>query len=214
MAEEGSEPEVGAEVDSTPLGDEVLQPEEAQTDEVLLGSQELAREALVGIAPAGTVGDLVGSFAEADHVLSLFFASLLPGYPDWRWTVTLARVDEESAPTVLEVELLPGETSMVAPDWVPWSERLAEYELAQELAAATAAHPDDESDDDDLADEDDDELSDDELSDEDELDDDESDDDVLDDEDELDDVIDIDDHITDDDVLVAAAEADEAEPRD
>lgn len=184
------------------------EPVESAVDEVLLGSIDLARAALVGIAPAGTVGELVGSQAEEDHVLSLYFASTLPGYPDWRWTVTLARVDEESDPTVLEVELLPGESSLIAPDWVPWSERLAEYQLAQELAAATAAEGDDE--DEDLDDEDDEDLDDDEHSDDDddEHDDDlhsEDDDDDL-DEVDLDDVTDLDDHIADDDELAAAVE--------
>ncbi|MCS5721060.1 DUF3027 domain-containing protein [Herbiconiux sp. CPCC 203407] len=173
---------------------------EPAVDEVLLGSVQFARAALVGIAPAGTVGELAGSRAEEDHVLSLFFASKLPGYPDWRWTVTLARVDEESEPTVLEVELLPGETSLVAPDWVPWSERLAEYQLAQELAAATAAEGDD--DDEDLDDEDED-LDDDEHDDDEHPE--EDDDDDL-DEVDLDDVTDLDDHIADDDELAAAAE--------
>jgi len=191
------------------------------TDEVLLGSVGLARAALVGIAPEGTVGELVGSHPEEEHVLSLFFASKLPGYPDWRWTVTLARVDEESEPTVLEVELMPGETSMVAPDWVPWSERLAEYELAQELAAATASDDDEESDDDendsdgDDADyESDDDESDDRDDDSDDPDDDDSDDDADDDDDVLDDeldVMDLDDHITDDDVLEAAATAEDTD---
>jgi hypothetical protein len=183
---------------------------EPVTDEVLLGSVDFARGALAGIAPAGTVGELVGSQAEEDHVLSLFFASKLPGYPDWRWTVTLARVDEGSEPTVLEVELLPGETSLVAPDWVPWSERLAEYQLAQELAAATAAEGDDEEED--VDDEDNDDLDDEDDEDDDEddedLDDERSDDDDDDDlEDvDLDDVTDLDDHIADDDELAAAVD--------
>ena len=31
---------------------------------------------------------------EADGVVSLRFANLLPGYPGWFWTVSLARVEE------------------------------------------------------------------------------------------------------------------------
>jgi hypothetical protein len=137
------------------------------TDEVLLGSVDLARAALVGIAPEGTVGELVGSHPEEEHVLSLFFASMLPGYPDWRWTVTLARVDEESEPTVLEVELLPGAGALLAPEWVPWATRLAEYHAQQAVLAAAAA----ESDDVDSAGEDDDEDSDEDSADFDEFDD-------------------------------------------
>jgi hypothetical protein len=214
------EPEPSAAAVEEPVADESASDEvvgetaavEPVTDEVLLGSVDFARAALVGIAPAGTVGELVGSEAHEDHVLSLFFASTLPGYPDWRWTVTLARVDEESEPNVLEVELLPGETSLVAPDWVPWSERLAEYQLAQELAAATAAEADDEEDDD--LDEDDDEDDEDEdEDDEDEQSEDDEDEDDL-DEVDLDDVTDLDDHIADDDELAAAADDDDSDDED
>jgi hypothetical protein len=35
---------------------------------------------------------------------------------------------------VLELELLPHDGSLIAPDWVPWSQRLAEYKEAQRLA--------------------------------------------------------------------------------
>ena len=45
------------------------------------------------------------------------FASAQPGYPDWLWTVSVADV-EGGEPTVLEAELLPGEGSLLAPDWL------------------------------------------------------------------------------------------------
>jgi hypothetical protein len=170
-------------------------------DEVLLASVDLARGALLEITPAASIGEVVGSIAEEDHVLSLHFESKLAGYPGWHWAVTVSRIDESSEPSVLEIEMLPGQNALIAPDWVPWSERLAEYTLAQELAeATTAADGDAESDDDDLDDGDD-------------LDGDEDDDDHdLDDGLDLDDGIDIDDHVTDDDELEAAAEeADESD---
>jgi hypothetical protein len=52
------------------------------------------------------------------------------------------------APSVLEVELMPGDGALLAPDWVPWSERLEEYRAAQAAAAAESAEADDETDDD------------------------------------------------------------------
>ncbi|SDY40056.1 DUF3027 domain-containing protein [Herbiconiux ginsengi] len=165
-------------------------------DEVLLASVDLARTALLEITPAATIGEVVGSIADEDHVLSLHFESKLPGYPGWHWTVTLSRIDESSVPTVLEIEMLPGESALIAPDWVPWSERLAEYTLAQELAEATTADDEDEESDEDALD--------DEDSDEDD------DDHDLDDGLDLDNGIDIDDHVTDDDELEAAAEAGES----
>ena len=80
-----------------------------------------------------------------EHVLTLLFASDLAGYPGWRWSVTLARV-EGAEPTVLETELMPGDAALLAPEWVPWSVRLAEYRAAQEAAAAAAAEAGGEAD--------------------------------------------------------------------
>lgn len=118
---------------------------EIVADEVLLGARELAREALADITDARTIGADDGHEAHEAHVLTLFFECRLAGYPGWRWAATLARIDETTAPTVLEVELLPGEGAVVAPEWVPWSERLAQYresqarQAADEAAAAEAA---------------------------------------------------------------------------
>ena len=107
-------------------------------DEVLLASVDLARRSLLEVTPAETVGSVIGHVAEDDHVLTLLFASDLGGYPGWRWSVTIARVDD-GEPTVLETELMPGDTALLAPEWVPWSERLADYRAAQDAAAAAAA---------------------------------------------------------------------------
>ena len=132
--------------------------------------EDLARGALLEITPAATVGDLVARTDEGDGVVSLLFASTQPGYPDWRWTVSVAHVEGEE-PTVLEAELMPAEGALLAPDWVPWSERLAEYKAAQEAAGVddeseAAGESDEESDDED----DDDDLDDDESDEDDELD--------------------------------------------
>lgn len=117
--------------------------------------EDLARAALREITPVSTVGDYVETVDEGDGVVSLLFASAQPGYPDWRWTVSVAHVEGEE-PTVLEVELMPAEGALLAPDWVPWSERLADYKAAQEAAAESEDAESDE-DDDDESDEDEDE---------------------------------------------------------
>ncbi|QCR19886.1 DUF3027 domain-containing protein [Agrococcus sp. SGAir0287] len=122
----------------------------------------LAEAALDEVAPVGAVGEVVDAVDE-HGVLALRYRSQLSGYPDWLWTVTLA-TDDEGAQTVLEVALLPGEGSLVAPDWVPWADRLAEYLAAKEAAGdddaedeADADGSDDDESDDDAEDEDDDE---------------------------------------------------------
>lgn len=142
---EASEPEaVEPEVPSEPL----------VADPVLLAARDQAREALIEITDAEMIGAELDYEVQGEHVLTLFFESRLPGYPGWKWAATLARVDEESDVNVLEVEMLPGENAVVAPEWVPWSERLAHYRETQsklaadeaELAEAAAAELEDEDD--------------------------------------------------------------------
>lgn len=122
--------------------------------------EELSREALLEITPPKTVGGLVSESTDADGVITMRFECLQAGYPGWQWNVSLAHVDGYD-PTVIEAELLPDAGALLSPDWVPWSERLAEYKAAQEAAGlpaedvldGDATEPDD---DDDVDDEDDD----------------------------------------------------------
>ena len=120
-------------------------------DAALLEAHDLALQALREITSAASIGAPAGHRVEPDGVVSLLFANTLLGYPGWFWTVSLARVPGEE-PTVLEAELLPGETALLAPDWVPWAVRLAEYQAAQaaqaeaEAAAGVVADADDTDD--------------------------------------------------------------------
>jgi hypothetical protein len=108
-------------------------------DARLVGAHDLALAALGEITPASTIGPAAGYFVEEDGSVSLRFENRLAGYPGWYWTVTVAQVEDED-PTVLEIELLPGDGALLAPEWVPWAERLAEYRAHQvELAEAAAA---------------------------------------------------------------------------
>jgi hypothetical protein len=130
--------------------------------------EALARTALLEITPEASIGELVATRDEGEGVVSLQFASTLSGYPGWRWTVSLAQIGDDD-PTIVETELMPGEGALLAPDWVPWSERLADYKAAQEAAEAAAVDAvdeddvvdDDDADDDDLDEEDADDTEDD-----------------------------------------------------
>jgi hypothetical protein len=118
--------------------------------------EQRAREALAEITSAGTYGDLLSETVEQDGVFTLLFAATMGGYPGWHWTVSLAELDG-SEPTVLETELMPGDGALLAPDWVPWSERLEEYRAAQAAAGEpdeTLASVDDDDDEDHDLDED------------------------------------------------------------
>jgi hypothetical protein len=107
------------------------------------------------VTDPASVGELIEVAEPEAGVRDLVFACRLPGYVGWRWTVSTAQVGDE-APTVLEVELLPGEGSLVAPPWVPWAERLAEYRRTHPDEADAAGDEDEELDDDELDDEDED----------------------------------------------------------
>lgn len=145
----------------------------------------LARDALLEVTRDDTIGEPLEVVDEGDGVSTVRFANTLPGYPGWKWTVSIAQVDGDE-PTVLETELIPGDGSLLAPDWVPWAERLAEYEASAERAAGGTGDDESDDDDDDSVDDDDDDDDpdeDDEVDDADDDDDeDESDDDFDDDE--------------------------------
>jgi hypothetical protein len=89
---------------------------------------ESARE-IAGDEPGGGVGDHLSVTAEDDRVATHLFSATLRSYVGWRWAVTLVRASRAKAVTVSEVVLLPGPESVLAPDWVPWSERIAPGDL-------------------------------------------------------------------------------------
>lgn len=194
-------------------------------DARLIAAHDLARAALLEITPASSIGEPAGYQLEEDGVVSLRLHTLLAGYPGWFWTVSVAVVDD-AEPTVLEVELLPGDGALLAPDWVPWAVRLAEYQAAQKALADAAEDGDTDLDDSDLdeddeLDEDDDDLGDDDddvhplhAGDVDGVDIDELDDDESDDDDDESDDDESDDDESDDDRDRADGEADPADDRD
>lgn len=140
-------------------------------ESALAEAVDFARSAVLEHEPAASVGGHLGHTVDDEGVVTHYFECWQSGYPGWRWAVTIARVDPGSEPTVVESQLVPGDGALLAPDWVPWSERLAEYQAQQaaEKAAAEASGPEDGDDEDDLDDEDEDDLDDD--LDEDDLDD-------------------------------------------
>ncbi len=100
---------------------------------------ELAKSAAVDATDAASVGDYLETLDEGDSTFTYLFSARLKGYQGWRWSVTLFAPSKQ-APTISEVLLLPGEDSLLAPAWVPWAERLADWKALQaELEAQAAA---------------------------------------------------------------------------
>ncbi len=113
----------------------------AKLDLVLAAAVDRAREGVLEIAPAEQIGAHVGSFADGDRLVTHRFEAKLAGYAGWQWYATLARVPRGKEATVCEVGLLPSEGSLLAPEWVPWADRVRPEEVAAaaEAEAAEAA---------------------------------------------------------------------------
>ncbi len=101
---------------------------------------DLAREAAEETARPLGVGEHLGLRADADRVVTHYFESLDPGYRGWRWAVTVTRASRAKNVTVSECVLLPGD-ELLAPQWVPWLERLRPGDLGPGDLLPTA--PDD-----------------------------------------------------------------------
>jgi hypothetical protein len=99
-------------------------------DSVLAAAVDLARDAVLEIAPAEHVGEHVEAVAEADLLVTHFFACTSTAYRGWRWAVTVVRVEDAEVATVAEVVLLPGGEALLPPAWVPWHERVRPGDLS------------------------------------------------------------------------------------
>jgi hypothetical protein len=95
-----------------------------ELDEACAAAVDLAQAAVVDMVGADQVGPHLGAESDGDRLVTHLFACLDPAYVGWRWAVTVARASRAKAVTVDECVLLPGPESLLAPDWVPWSERV------------------------------------------------------------------------------------------
>ncbi|MDQ0404591.1 DUF3027 domain-containing protein [Streptomyces sp. NBC_01723] len=93
-------------------------------DRLCAEALDLARAAAEEAAAPGVVGEHEGLVSEGDRVVTHYFACKEMGYRGWRWAVTVARASRAKIVTVDEAVLLPGPDALLAPEWVPWSERL------------------------------------------------------------------------------------------
>jgi len=100
-----------------------------ELDEACAEAVDLARSAAEDLAGPGQVGEHLGVEADGDRVCTHLFACLDPAYAGWRWAVTVARASRAKVVTVSESLLLPGPDSLLAPDWVPWRDRVRPGDL-------------------------------------------------------------------------------------
>lgn len=98
---------------------------------------ELARAAAIAQAGVITVGEHQEVVPEDVRVATHYFACEHPGYPGWRWAVTVVRASRARVVTVSEVCLLPGEGALLAPTWLPWADRIEAGDVAPGVVLAT-----------------------------------------------------------------------------
>jgi len=98
-------------------------------DPVLIGASEQARLAVIEEVGAEYVGEYVGVSMDAERIATHLFACTNPAYLGWNWAVVLVRAARAKTASINDVVLLPGDGALVAPRWVPWSERVQAGDL-------------------------------------------------------------------------------------
>ncbi|MEN3345400.1 MAG: hypothetical protein V7635_1976 [Arthrobacter sp.] len=135
-SKEGSKPRAGVPVWRT-----------GKPDAVLAAAVDVARAAVEGIAPAQQIGKHLGARTEGDRLVTHLFESRLPGYLGWQWFAVLTRNSRSKVVTVNELGLLPSGDSVLAPEWIPWAERVRpedaqDDEASEETSGAGASEAD------------------------------------------------------------------------
>jgi hypothetical protein len=97
---------------------------------VLGAAVDQARAAVVEFSGADAVGDYLGVSYEDTSAATHRFLAHLPGYIGWQWAAVVAAYPGAEQATISEVVLVPGPTSLLAPDWVPWDQRVQQGDLS------------------------------------------------------------------------------------
>jgi len=93
-------------------------------DRLCAEAVDFARAAAAEAGGEAAVGEHLGVEADGERVVTHYFATREWAYRGWRWAVTVTRASRGKQVTLDETVLLPGPDALVAPEWVPWSERL------------------------------------------------------------------------------------------
>lgn len=131
----------------TPLDEEVGAPSlgvphklrrTSKVDEILAAAKDVALQGVQEIAPAHAIGLVHHVRAEEERLSTHLFECTLPGYRGWFWFATLSRAPRSRVATICEVGLLPGDDALIAPDWVPWADRVRPEDLEENAAQENA----------------------------------------------------------------------------
>lgn len=111
-------------------------------DAVLVGAVEAARAAITegeGDRTGDLVGEYLGASFEDPTAATHRFLAAMPGYQGWQWAVVVAAHPGADHATISEVVLVPGPTALLAPQWVPWQDRVQPGDLSPGDLLATPA---------------------------------------------------------------------------
>ena len=142
-AEEAEQNEDSTPDPFTPLDEEVGTPSlgvphklrrTSKVDEILAAAKDVALRGVQEIAPAHAIGLVHHVRAEEERLSTHLFECTLPGYRGWFWFATLSRAPRSRVATICEVGLLPGDDALIAPDWVPWADRVRPEDLQENTA--------------------------------------------------------------------------------
>ncbi|MBF1680192.1 MAG: DUF3027 domain-containing protein [Rothia sp.] len=131
----------------TPLDEEVGAPSlgvphklrrTSKVDEILAAAKDVALQGIQEIAPAHAIGLVHHVRAEEERLSTHLFECTLPGYRGWFWFATLSRAPRSRVATICEVGLLPGDDALIAPDWVPWADRVRPEDLQENAVEENA----------------------------------------------------------------------------
>ena len=109
---------------------------------VLADAAGVARTVIAESSGDESVGDYLGVSYEDPAAATHRFLAHLAGYPGWQWAVVVAAHPGAVHATVSEVVLVPGPTALLAPQWVPWEQRIRPGDLGPgDLLAPAADDP-------------------------------------------------------------------------
>lgn len=101
----------------------------ADLEAVLMGAVGQARAALAEFSGPDTIGEYLGASFEDPTSATHRFLADLPGYRGWQWAVVVAAYPGAERATISELVLVPGPTALLAPEWVPWQDRMRPGDL-------------------------------------------------------------------------------------
>jgi hypothetical protein len=102
----------------------------AETAALLTDAIDQARAAVAEFSGPEAVGDYLGVSYEDANAATHRFLAHLPGYQGWQWAIVVAAYPGSGHATVSEVVLVPGPTALLAPEWVPWEQRVRQGDLS------------------------------------------------------------------------------------